>query len=251
MLVTIPVVPGRAGGGSFRWKNTKKPISQRKNLPMECAQGHQPVRCPNRVCCVHQPSAVPPGVGVLVVAGCVSVLCWWWWCDVVWCRVFGFEVPWALAVWLVARCHLIWCCSMLCDVMWCHVMSCDVMWWGVWCDVMKWDGMLCDVMVCGCVMRWIGRWCETLETSVPMRGATLGCKTQDHCGEPTSEVLMKYYASLLQSATLVLVHGATYWMQNTPELLHSCLIIITHERPSECAEQLVGCKTHCNSCDKL
>ena len=59
-------------------KHIKKPISQRKNLPMECAQGHQPVRCPNRVCCVHQPSAVPPGVGVLVVASCVSVLCWWW-----------------------------------------------------------------------------------------------------------------------------------------------------------------------------
>ena len=66
----IPVVPGRAGVGSFRGEN---PISQRKNLPRECAQGHQPVRCPNRVSCVHRPSAVPSGGGVLVVAGGVSM----------------------------------------------------------------------------------------------------------------------------------------------------------------------------------
>ena len=52
---------GQAGGGR----------SQRTNLPIVCAQGGQPVRCPNRVFCVHQPSAVPSGGGVLVVAGCV------------------------------------------------------------------------------------------------------------------------------------------------------------------------------------
>ena len=37
---------GQAGGGSFQ---KKTPISQRKNLPIECAQGDQPLRCPNRV----------------------------------------------------------------------------------------------------------------------------------------------------------------------------------------------------------
>ena len=56
----------------------EKPINQRKNLPIEGAQGHRPVQCSNRVFCVHQPSAVPSGGGILVVAGCVSVVCWWW-----------------------------------------------------------------------------------------------------------------------------------------------------------------------------
>ena len=72
----IQIVPGRAGGGSFRGKKT---INQRKNLPIECAQGDQPVRCPNRAFfCVHQPSAVPSGGGVLVAASCVPVVCRWW-----------------------------------------------------------------------------------------------------------------------------------------------------------------------------
>ena len=69
----IPLVPGRAGGGSFR---DKKTINQRKDLPL--AQGDQPVRCPNRVFCAHQPSAVPSGGAFLVLAGCVSVVCRWW-----------------------------------------------------------------------------------------------------------------------------------------------------------------------------
>ncbi len=59
----IQVVPGWAGGRSFRRTRTMK---QRKNLPIECAQGDEPVRCPNRVFCAHQRSAVP-----------------WWWCAVV------------------------------------------------------------------------------------------------------------------------------------------------------------------------
>ena len=37
----------------------KKPISQRKNLPIECAQGDRPARCPNHFFAVNEPSAVP------------------------------------------------------------------------------------------------------------------------------------------------------------------------------------------------
>lgn len=47
---------------------------------MECAQGDQPV-----VFCMHQPSAALSGGGVLVVAGCVSVVSRWWWCSMQWC----------------------------------------------------------------------------------------------------------------------------------------------------------------------
>ena len=44
-LVEATSRAGQAGGGSFKEKN----VSQRRNLPIECAQGDQPLRCPNRV----------------------------------------------------------------------------------------------------------------------------------------------------------------------------------------------------------
>ena len=37
---------GQAGGVDVSMKKT---ISQRQKLPIECAQGDQPLRCPNRV----------------------------------------------------------------------------------------------------------------------------------------------------------------------------------------------------------
>ena len=45
---------------------------------------------------MHQPAAVLSGVGVLVVAGCVSAACRWWWCINLlrcgmWCHVAGCE----------------------------------------------------------------------------------------------------------------------------------------------------------------
>ena len=47
----IQVEPGKPGAEVSK----KKTISQRKNLPIECAQGDQRLRCPNRsmvlVCC--------------------------------------------------------------------------------------------------------------------------------------------------------------------------------------------------------
>ena len=42
-LLRITSRAGQAGGGSFQ---KKTPISQRKNLPIECAQGDRPARCP-------------------------------------------------------------------------------------------------------------------------------------------------------------------------------------------------------------
>ena len=43
--IYIQVEPGKPGAEVSKKKN----ISQRKNLPIECAQGDQPLRCPNRV----------------------------------------------------------------------------------------------------------------------------------------------------------------------------------------------------------
>ena len=40
-------------------KFQKKTLSQSKNLPIECAQGHRQARCPNNFFAVNEPSAVP------------------------------------------------------------------------------------------------------------------------------------------------------------------------------------------------
>ena len=103
-LYWLPVVPGQAGGGSFQ--KEKNYIAQ-KNLPIECAQGDRPARCPNHFFAVNEPSAVP-----------------WWWCFVLWNEVF-----WCLYVCCGVRScdgHVIWCDVMACVVS-CHVMQCDVM----------------------------------------------------------------------------------------------------------------------------
>ena len=51
----IQVEPGKPGAEVSK----KKTISQRKNLPIECAQGDRPARCPNHFFAVNLPSAVP------------------------------------------------------------------------------------------------------------------------------------------------------------------------------------------------
>ena len=43
LYIHIQIVPGRAGGGSFRRKQLE---TKKNNLLIECAQGDQPVRCP-------------------------------------------------------------------------------------------------------------------------------------------------------------------------------------------------------------
>ena len=46
-----------SGDPGRKFQGGKKTINQRTTLPLECAQGDQPARCPNRIFCVHQPSA--------------------------------------------------------------------------------------------------------------------------------------------------------------------------------------------------
>ena len=129
-----------SGSGSFRGERTYK---RQKNF-MECVQGHQLVRCPKRIFCVHKPSNVPSGGGVLVVASFVDVVVIW--CDVVCCHVVGCKVMWGQAMWLIARCRVMSCDVMRCEGVWCDVVSFDVMWCNVvWCD--EWcDAMWCDVL---------------------------------------------------------------------------------------------------------
>ena len=57
--IMLQVEPGEPGAEVSKGKK----ISQRKNLPVECAQGDQPVRSPNGGCWAHHPAAVPSGGG--------------------------------------------------------------------------------------------------------------------------------------------------------------------------------------------
>ena len=57
-IYQVQVVPGRAGGRSFK-REKNRTINQRKNLPIECAQGDRPAPCPNHFFAVNEPSAVP------------------------------------------------------------------------------------------------------------------------------------------------------------------------------------------------
>ena len=107
-----------------------------------------------------RPSAVLSGGGVFVVAGCVSVVCRWWWC----------------------KNH----------VMWCGEMWCNDKWWDViWCGDRCWDVMPaiqrttprhmkrpvhCAEQPMGCKTQWnydIHVWCsQHMKTSSTMRAAT-------------------------------------------------------------------------------
>lgn len=171
-------------------------LGQRQNLPVEC---HTAInQCYAQTEFFGRTSLqLFRLVGVLVVAGWVSVVCRWWWCSVTWCgmwchvagcdlrrtNVAGWEVTWCEVAPLVATCHVMRCDVTWCDVMWRHVRWCNhvvwcaLMWCAViWCDAMRcdtmqWDGMLyvCDAMwlvvrSCyairsGCQMWWIGRLC--------------------------------------------------------------------------------------------
>ena len=201
----------RAAGGSFRGERTYKP---KKEFAYRMHAATSAIPKPNFV--VLRRSA-------------------WWrsdalWYDVVWCGMMscgwfrgdvrtGNVVSHEMSCYVMWRdvvsCHLVSCRVMWRDVVSCHVVSCRVM----WCDMMQWDGMLFDVMwweLCDVLnddVLWTteGR-ChsKTCETSIPMRGATLGCKTQEDYGEPMSQnydsVLQRtttYYNSLLRYCSVL------------------------------------------------
>ena len=93
-----PVVPGRAGGGSFRGKRVYrvyKPKPRKKFAYRMCARSPTSAM-PKPTFCVHQPSAVLFGGGV-----------WWWLVVFSWCvgggAVMRCDVMWYDVMWLAAR----------------------------------------------------------------------------------------------------------------------------------------------------
>lgn len=64
----------------------------------------QPVQCPNRGCCAHQPSAFPSGTSVLLVVGCCKTsgdVVWW---GLVRCRVMLWRDEWSNRMWCGDKC---------------------------------------------------------------------------------------------------------------------------------------------------
>ena len=104
----IPVVPGQAGGGSFKEKNYK---SKKEFAYRMCAR--RPTSAmPNHFFAVNEPSAVP-----MVVMFCALK----WSVLMSWCLLRGQVMWWSR--------HLMRCDGfVLCHVTWCNAMS---WWWAV------------------------------------------------------------------------------------------------------------------------
>ena len=173
----IQVVPGRAGGGSFRRK--KNYIAKKEFAYRMC---DRPARCPNHFFAVNEPSAVP-----------------WWWCDLFWCM----------------SCHLMWwsCHVLRCDCL-CCVMSRDAMRCHVMCAHVMCPAMVTLCVRSGSVTMWWSKvlFCTTvyycvLQSTTPV----LLCTTQYY------NVLLQYYSvllqyySVLQSTTPVLLCTTQYY----------------------------------------
>ena len=184
-------------GRKFQRKNT---ISQRKNLPIECAQGDRPARCPNHFFAVNEPSADP-----------------WWWCDLFWCHevacgvrwsnVLGCAVTWGELLWLVATWHVM-SCHLMC---WsCHLMRCDCL-----CCVMSRDAMRCHVMcahVKSCHLL-----CPAMGWNVVKLNRRYSLNNYSVL-QSTTPVLLQHY-SVLQSTTPTLLCTSKYYSSTTPVLL--------------------------------
>ena len=94
----IQVVPGRAGGGSFR---RKKNYIAKKEFAY-------------RMCARRPTSAMPKPCLCCERAFCCSMVVMWpvlMQCDVMWCAPMWFD-----AMWLLVLCHVTWCNAMSCDV---------------------------------------------------------------------------------------------------------------------------------------
>ena len=97
-LLTLQVVPGRAGGGSFR---RKKNYIAKKEFAY-------------RMCARRPTSAMPKPCLCCERAFCCSMVVMWpvlMQCDVMWRAPMWFD-----AMWLLVLCHVTWCNAMSCDV---------------------------------------------------------------------------------------------------------------------------------------
>lgn len=94
----------------------------------------------------------------------------------------------------------LWCDGIWCDAVWCRVSWCEVMWL---CDMVNWEMMCCELPTTPCHSK-------TLEMSIPMCGATPGCKTQVGSGKPMPQQFSQCYNSKLHFFWVRLLSTTTY-----------------------------------------
>ena len=179
----IQVVPGRAGGGSFR---RKKNYIAKKEFAY-------------RMCARRPTSAMPKPFLCCERAFCCSMVVMW----PVLMHVMSFDVVVMSfdAMWLLVLCHVTWCNAMSCDVR-----SCDVPCNGhVVCS--KW---FCDNVVIQSTILYYKVLLYTTKyySSTTLYYKVLLCTTQYYNG------LLQYY-SVLQSTTPVLLCTAKYYSSTT------------------------------------
>ena len=116
-----------------------------------------------------------------------------------WSNAVGCEVTWGEVMWLVARCHVMWCVTSR-DAMRCHVMCSHVMSCLLWSDAVQWDAIswvydeMWLVAMSRCVVRVVVS-CDELEDELVIR-STKYCKFYTVLQGAT-----KYYFSVLQDTT--------------------------------------------------
>ena len=177
--VDIQVVPGRAGGGSFR---RKKNYIAKKEFAY-------------RMCARRTTSAMPKPCLCCERAFCCSMVVMW----PVLMHVMSFDVVVMSfdAMWLLVLCHVTWCNAMSCDVPCNGHVVCS-----------KW---FCDnAVIQSTILYYKVLFCTTkyycvLQSTTPV----LLCTTQYY------NVLLQYY-SVLQSTTPVLLCTAKYYSSTTP-----------------------------------
>ena len=135
-FLKLQLVPGRAGGGSFRRKRNyvaKKEFAYRMCARRPTSTMPKPFLCCERAFCC---SMVVMWFVLMHVmsfdAMWLLVLCRVTWCNAMWCDVRSCDLM---------RCDCL-CCVMSRDAMQCDVMWCALMWWAVICCALQWDGML-------------------------------------------------------------------------------------------------------------
>ena len=184
-IIGIQVVPGRAGGRSFRrkkWYIARKEFAYRMCARRPTSAMPKPFLCCERAFCCS-----------MVVMWPVLMQCWLMWCAPMW-----FD-----AMWLLVLCHVTWCNAMSCDVrsrvelspvVPCNGMEPKMHW--------LWGHIVCS--------KWWSKplFCTTKHYSV-LQSTTplLPCTTQYYSSTTLYYKLLPQYYSVLQSASTTLYYN--------------------------------------------
>ena len=197
--ICIQVVPGRAGGGSFRRKKnyiTKKEFAY-------------------RMCARRPTSAMPKPFLCCERAFCCSMVVMW----PVLMHVMSFDVVVMSfdAMWLLVLCHVTWCNAMSCDVpcnghVVCSKWFCDNV--VIQSTILYYKVLLCTTKYYSSTTlyyRVLLQYYSVLQRTTPV----LLCTTKYYSSTTLyCKVLLQYY-SVLQSTTPVLLCTTTYYSSTT------------------------------------